>query len=393
MQPIVFPRRFLFGAGICDYQHFGGAVCDLPVIPAAKHSLYFEDDFKLLKKLRLNAFRSSIEWARIEPEEGKIDENSVKFYHDYFSELKKMGIATIVTLHHFTNPKWIHKYGGWLSRKTVEKFLRYVDFVSQAFDESIDYYVTINEPTIYALLAYWYKGGERGFPPYHKSPTEAKQCLRNMNEAIRGAYEIIHERSKKARVGVAQDCGALPLALQDWRGLLPWFMGKMPRSVVVNNQIDSWEGKFDFLGINYYSKAFRGKQRVYPEGLRKICRVLFKKYRKPILITENGLPNRDDKQKTSYLVLHLKSVVDAITLDQAEIIGYCWWSFLHGYEWGFGYKPFFALVDVDIDGSYKRKPTKTAYIYSKIIKDHGFSKDLYEKYHILESALRFEEWL
>jgi len=361
------------------------------MIPAAKHSLFYKNDFRLLNELKLNAFRTSIEWARIEPEEGKIDENSVKFYHEYFNRLKKMGVATIVTLHHFTNPKWIHKHGGWLSQKTVKKFLGYVDFVSEEFDESIDYYITINEPTIYTQLAYM--AGARGLPPYHRDSKEAKLCLRNMNEAIRETYRIIHEKNKKARVGVSQDCNVLPLALQDHRGLLPWLMAKIPLNIAIDNQIENWEAKYDFCGVNYYSKPFLGKQQVYPEGLRKICTQLFKKYRKPILITENGLSNRDDAQKTIFLVQHLKSVLNAIAIDRTEIIGYCWWSFLHGYEWGFGYKPFFALVDVDVEASYKRAPTKTAYVYSKIIQNQGFLLDLCKKFGTLRAAVKFEDWL
>jgi beta-glucosidase len=391
MQNSIFPKNFLFGAGICDYQHFGGSTCDLPMIQAAKHFVHYQNDFRLLSELRLNAFRTSIEWARIEPEEGKINENSVKFYHKYFSRLKKTGVTTIVTLHHFTNPKWIHKYGGWLSQKTLKKFLKFVDFVSEEFDDSIDYYITINEPTIYTKLAYMARAG--GLPPYHKNSKEAKQCLRNMNEVIQETYEIIHEKNKKAMVGVAQDCSVLPLTLQDRRGLLPWLLNKIPITVAIDNQTEKWKGKYDFCGINYYSRAFLGKQQVYPEGLRKICRQLYRKFRKPILITENGLSNRDDTQKTAFLVQHLKSVVNAIEHDRTEIIGYCWWSFLHGYEWGFGYKPFFALVDVDIDGSYKRTPTKTALVYSKIIQNHGSLLDLYKKFGTLKAATKFEDWL
>jgi beta-glucosidase len=391
MRYIVFPQDFLFGAGICDYQHFGGAISDLPTIPAAKHALYFENDFKLLKKLGLNAFRTCIEWARIEPKEGKIDEDSVRFYHEYFSKLKSMGITTIVTLHHFTNPRWIHKYGGWLSEKILENFLKYVDFVTQEFDEYIDYYITINEPIVYVLLAYM--AGETGFPPHHRNPKEARQCLRNINEAVQQAYEIIHEKCKKAKVGVAQACGILPLALRSWRGLLRWFLAKMSRSIVVDEQIEGWEGKYDFLGINYYSKSFLGKHKVYPEGLRKICKQLFNKYKKRILITENGLSNRDDKQRIAYLLLHLKSLYDAVTLDKVKVIGYCWWSFLHGYEWGLGYKPFFALIDVDVNKSYRRVLTKTAHIYSKIIKNSGFPVELYEEKGLsVKSLIKFQNW-
>jgi beta-glucosidase len=388
MPDVTFPKNFLFGAGICDYQHFGGSTCDLPSIPAAKHALYFEEDFRLLEELKLNALRTSIEWARIEPEENKIDENSVRFYHEYFSKLKKIGAKTIVTLHHFTNPKWVHNYGGWLSEKTVEKFLKYVDFVSQEFDENIDYYVTINEPTIYSQLAY--EAAERGLPPFHRNRKEVNRCLENMNEAIRRSYEIIHENSKKAKVGVANDTSIL----QPWRRMLRWSLSRLAPELVIESPIEKWEGKYDFCGINYYCKMSSGKPVPYPEGLRKICRDFFEKFKKPVLITENGLANKDDRQRTAYLLLHLKSLNDAVVHDKANVIGYCWWSFLHGYEWGLGYKPFFALVDVDISDSYRRTPTQTAHAFTKIIENNGFSLELLkENCDSLMSPLRFEDWL
>jgi len=384
---VIFPKDFLFGAGICDYQHFGGSTCDLPSIPAAKHALYYEQDFKLLEKLKLNAFRTSIEWARIEPEEKKIDENSVKFYHEYFSKLKKTGAKTIVTLHHFTNPKWVHNYGGWLSGETVEKFVKYVDFVSQEFDENIDYYVTVNEPTIYSQFAYW--AAEKGLPPYHRNRKEVKMCLENLNEAIRRSYEIIHENSKKAKVGVASDINII----QPWRSLLRWSLKRLAPQLVIESPIEKWEGKYDFCGINYYCKVSSEKPIPYPEGLRKTCRDFFRKFKKPILITENGLANRDDRQRTAYLLLHLKSLNDAAVCDKTNIIGYCWWSFLHGYEWGLGYKPFFALVDVDTTDSYRRTPTKTAHAFANIIENNGFSLErLNENCNSLQSRLGFEDW-
>jgi len=389
MSRILFPKDFLFGGGISDYQHFGGTKCDLPEIPAAKHAQYFEDDFRILEELGLNAFRTTIEWARIEPSEGKIDKESVEFYHEYFSRLKKIGITTIVTLHHFTNPKWIHKYGGWLSEKTVTKFLEYVDFVCQEFRKYIDYYLTINEPTIYTQLAYL--SGSNGLPPYRKNAKEARRCLRNLDEAILKSYEIIH-KAGEAKVGVAHDFSPLSLALQDGKNLFSWLLQKISWNPRYANHVKNWENKFDFCGVNYYCKTFLGKTLPNPEGLRKICKYIFEKYRKPILITENGLPNRNDAQKSAYLMLHLKSLADSMMLDETEIIGYCWWSFLHGYEWRLGYKPFFALVDVDIDRKYKRTPTQTAYIYSDVIKNRGFSPEQFKESQRLEPSLKFEDW-
>lgn len=202
MERFIFPQGFLFAAGISDYQHFGGSPCDLPAIPAARHSEHYREDFQILKESGLNAFRTGIEWARIEPEEGRIDEGAVEFYRNYLSRLRETGVKTIVTLHHFTNPRCIDRKGGWLSEETVGRFLDYVDFVSREFDEFIDYYVTMNEPVLYAQWAYL--ADEKGLPPFHRSRREAAHCLRNMNETVKRSYEVIHGRSRKAKVGVAQ---------------------------------------------------------------------------------------------------------------------------------------------------------------------------------------------
>lgn len=379
----------MFGSGISDYQHFGGSKCDLPEIAASKHFKHFENDFSILRSLGLNAFRTSIEWARIEPKEGEIDRNAVNFYHKYFSNLKQTGVSITATLHHFTNPKWIHKYGGWLSERTVTKFLDYVELVCQEFGDYIDYYVTVNEPTIYTQMAY--SAGPNGLPPYHQDSGEARQCLGNLDDAIRRSYEAIHNRSK-AKVGVAHAFSSLPLALQGSRNVLRWVMQKFHLQAGYVDHVEKWEGKFDFCGVNYYYKRKFRRPLAYPEGLRKICRGIFRKYRKPVLITENGLANRDDDQRTGYLLQHLNSISDAISLDKAEIVGYFWWSFLHGYEWGYGYQPFFALVDVDIGGTYKRTPTQTACVYSQIVKNRGLSSEMLHKTQA-PTSLKFEDWI
>jgi len=388
MERFVFPEDFLFGAGISDYQHFGDSDCDLPRIPAARHLEYYEEDFHILRESSLNAFRTGTEWTRIEPEEDRIDEDAVRFYHNYLSRLRETGVKTIVTLHHFTNPRWIHKNSGWLSEETVEKFLDYVDFVSREFDEYIDYYVTINEPTLYAQLAYL--ADEKDLPPYHRSRREAAHCLENMNEAVKRSYDVIHGRSKKAKVGVAQVANLR--VLDPWRNLLKRTLSKMPGHPVIDESIEFWEGNFDYYGINYYCRMLKGRPIAYPEGLRRICNALFKEYKKPILVTENGLANRDDDQRTAFLILHLKNLFDTMNRDGTKILGYCWWSFLHGYEWGLGYKPFFALIDVDIDDSCKRVPTETAHEYSKVAKSRGFTSSVYEECQRLEISLGFEDW-
>lgn len=166
----------------------------------------------------------------------------------------------------------------------------------------------------------------------------------------------------------------------------------MPGHLVIDESIESWEGNFDYYGINYYCRMFKGRPIAYPEGLRRICGALFRKYKKPILVTENGLANRDDNQRTAFLILHLKKLFDAMNLDGTKVLGYSWWSFLHGYEWGLEYRPFFALVDVDVNDARKRVPTQTAREYGKVAKNGGFTLDTYNRYGRHEASVRFCDW-
>lgn len=399
MSFVRFPEGFLFGASISNYQHFGGLICDLPLIDAAKHSIYYEVDFKILRELGLNAFRTGVDWARIEPEEGRIDEDAVRFYHKYLSKLKETGVTTIIDLYHIGNPRWIHEHGGWTSKEIVEKFLQYVDFATGEYDQYIDYYVVMNEPNVVAALS------SQLYPQDVKK--EVATSFKNINEAIRRSYDIIHEKNSEAMVGV-EDNG-LPMAAviepgmegvteQKSEGEFPKFWEKLAEAV--DKEFEAHIGKFDWFSVHYYGMVVSSARHfafmVHPEGLREVCKRLSEKHGKPIIITENGLPNRDDEQKTAFLVLHLKSLHDAIALDGAKVIGYCWWSFLPGWERLYGnwyWRPFFELVDVDLVGNYERRPTQTVLDYSEMIKNNGFSMKFYERYLAKRSSIRYEDWL
>lgn len=390
-----FPKNFLWGACLCDYQHFGGSKCDLPLRWTAKHSQFYQKDFEFIPKLGLNAFRTGIEWARIEPKEGFIDKGAVKFYHNYFTALRQTNVKTFVTLHHFTNPPWIHDYGGWLSKKTIEKFVSYVDFVSLEFGDYIDYYVVINEPAIYAYLSYMV--GEMGLPPCHTDMNEFLTCHSNLTEALAEGCKVIHKNKSKAMVGFSHFVSIFfpedpsdPINLQTC---------KMAKDLMVYSIPDVLKDEVDYIGINYYVKTYISKEgiptkaEIYPEGLRYYLKDFHERYHKPIAIIENGFPTRDDEMKIKYMLDHLKQTYDAINEDGVNLFAYLWWSFLHGYEWGYEYRPFFALIDVDIDKTYERTLTKTAEIYRQICAQNGFSRSLYETYHKLPKKSIFKDWL
>jgi len=387
-----FSKNFLWSACLSDYQHFGGSRCDLPLRWTAKHYTLYRKDFELISKLKLRAFRTGIEWARIEPKEGVIDKEAVKFYHDYFSALRQKGVKTFVTLHHFTNPAWIHDHDGWLSKKIVEKFVEYVNFVSSEFGEYIDYYVVINEPAAYAYNSYM--TGETGFPPYHRNMNEVLPCINNLIEALTNSYKVIHKNDKNANVGFSNFLSIfVPENPSDPDNVQ---MCEIANNTMVYLIPDALKDKMDFMGIDYYLNIYLSNKgavtasEIYPEGLRRYLKDFHEKYQKPIAVIENGFPTRDEKMKIKYMLDHLKQVHDAINEDDVNVFAYNWWSFLHGYEWSLGYSPFFSLIDVDIDKTLKRKVTKTAEVYTQICKQNGFSRKLYETYHKLPRKRLFK---
>ena len=107
-----------------------------------------------MDKLGVNAFRLSIEWSRIEPEEGKWDKKAIEHYQKVLEELKKKNITPFVTLHHFTNPLWFAKKGGWLNARSVYYFCRFVKYVANEFEGKVIFWVTINEPLAYVTQSY-----------------------------------------------------------------------------------------------------------------------------------------------------------------------------------------------------------------------------------------------
>nr|MDO8100836.1 family 1 glycosylhydrolase [Candidatus Njordarchaeota archaeon] len=399
-----FPSGFLWGSCVCDYQAFGGAECDLPLRWTAKHVDHYVEDFELIsKKMHHNAFRTSIEWARLEPKEGKINEEAIKFYHAYFKALKKTGVKTFVTLHHFTNPKWIHEQGGWLSKKILKKFSEYVELVSKEFGGYIDYCVVINEPDVYAWYCYQ-TSPDKGMPPHHNDLSEALNCIRSQADAINEACDILHKNTK-AKVGFTDYCSIF--APDDPKNKAHQQSADLANQIMNYQVPDATKKKVDYMGIDYYSKFVMqennriARTEVYPAGLRELARTFYKRYGLPVAIVESGFPTRDNDEKIKFMLEHLKELHDAISEDKVNVIGYNWWCAIHSYEWEMNFKPFFALIDVegeendvggyiDLIGSLRRKLTKAGEFYGTICANNGFSAKNYDKYHALVKP--FRQW-
>lgn len=396
MKPLPFPPDFLWGAATSSHQVEGGNTnndwwaWEERVQPPEKRSGQaadqwhrWSDDVQLIKELGHNAHRLSLEWSRIEPQEGVFDEDAIAHYKQLLSTLQSRGIKTVVTLHHFTNPQWLSAKGGWLSSCVVKDFTRYTEKVVGSLGKHIDYLITINEPGVFAFMSY-----QAGiWPPQTKSSWKMLHILWNMAKAHKQAYKLIRQHSPSLPVGIAQNMTTFePVHPENLRERFAAFL--LHR---FNNLSFYWMSGLrthDFLGVNYYfhrrldatgrfwpkfQEPNETKRPVsdlgwelFPTGLGKIVSSL-RHLRKPILITEHGLADADDSRRPEFLQKSLEGLSEAIKAH-SPIIGYLHWSLLDNFEWADGFTPRFGLVEVDYK-TQKRTPRASALLYKKIIED------------------------
>jgi beta-glucosidase len=339
----------------------------------ADHYNRFKEDFEIAKNLGHNAHRFSIEWARVEPEDGKFDEKAIAHYQLVINELLKKGIEPFVTLWHFSSPLWIRDAGGWANSETVEKFERYVEKITGSL-KGVKYWITINEPTIYIGLGH-VKANQ---PPAEKNYLKAIRVYFNLLKAHKLAYKKINNVLKNTQVGFATSAIFFQpknnsIISRLIAGCADYFWNYF--------QIEKTRNCCDFIGVNYYTRKLAGlgenfetsleksdlNWEIYPEGIYAISKKLNDKYKLPIFITENGIATTDDALRAKFIKSHLAELSKAIK-DGVYIRGYFYWSFLDIYEMvemrGFWTK--FGLVDIDYE-TKERKIRDSAWEYKKII--------------------------
>jgi len=397
-----FPKDFLWGAAAASYQIEGdnknsdwwrweemgkttdksGRACD--------YWNQYKKEHDLLEELGVNAFRISLEWSRIEPEEGKFSDENIKHYREILEDLKRRNIKRVVTLWHWTSPIWFADKYGFHKKKSVEIFVRYCEKVIDELGDLIDIYVVFNEPMV--PLGLGYMGGT--FPPGYKNPFKFYRALKNIVDSYIESYKIIHKKYKDAQVGISY--------------LYNWYEKSDSGLVNFINKISNWwridllgdkiRNYQDYIGIDYYRVGrirfdFRNikldvknqnyfgftideddnnimKWIAYPEGLQKVIKEVCPKYKLPIYILENGLPTHmglNDEERVRFISNHIFYMKKAMQ-GGSNVKGYFHWSLLDNYEWLYGFGPRFGLVEVDYE-TFGRKPKKSFYAYQKIIKN------------------------
>lgn len=398
-----FPKSFLWGAATSAHQVEGNntnndwweweQTLPLPMRSGQADDEWnrFEEDFKLAQNLGHTAHRFSIEWSRIEPQEGQWDNRALDHYAQVIRSLKKKGMEPIVTLNHFTIPLWLARQGGWYFEKTPQLFARYVEKVVEDLGNDVHYWMTLNEPGVYTYKGYMV--GE--WPPGVKSPEKGLVVFKNLLLGHVLAYEKIKEvyirRGWKApMVGIAQNvlifraCSDTSLRDRVAARFRHWMFNHLFIQALVRGQaycigvfsIHLPKAKtLDFIGLNYYTRDFvrhngfgfpgilgqactatveqnrhTGKDNflsweIYPKGLYTFLKD-FSRYKLPLLVSENGMATYDDAERSAFIVEHIKAMAQAMH-EGAPVIGYLYWSLLDNYEWAEGFSPRFGLIEVD----------------------------------------------
>ena len=395
---INFPSSFLWGAATSSYQCEGGNFNSdwcawekekslVQAKSACNHYNLFEKDFKLASALNFNALRISIEWARLFPDADIFNNEQLAHYSKVIESLLKYNLKPVVTLHHFTNPIWFAKKGGWANHKNIDYFLKYLQKTVLALKDNVDLWIIFNEP-----LVYIYNGFIQGlWPPGVNSLAQAHKALDNIIKAHCIGYEEI----KRIYQGTTAPKVSMAKSMRIFSGCSKFSFGLNHLSAYFRNRLfNFWtlerlikKEAIDFIAINYYCreydkfKGFLGQEcshkhkgrknymgwDIHPQGFYKIlCKL--KKFKLPVIVTENGTAENEDRFYQEYLSEHLKSLALAFK-DGVNIGGYLWWSLLDNFEWDKGFGPRFGLIKVDYS-SMERSIKPFAYIYAKICKEN-----------------------
>ncbi len=398
-----FPEGFLIGAASAAHQVEGNNTnSDIWALEHMKTGGYpeksglaadfyhtYDEDFARLEKAGLNACRFSIEWARIEPQEGVFDEKETEHYRDVIRSCRRHGMEPVVTLFHFSSPKWLISRGGWEADSTPEYFERYVRYIAEQYKDELKIVCTINEANLGALIAgYIRKMMENsdtgvslqmgmdlegmkntgqteaekenlevfGVPqtavfPSPRSPHGTEVIL----EAHRRAVKALHEIIPGVKAGLSLSLNDLQVipggeeeAQKQWESIAAPFL-------------KSVQGD-DYLGVQNYTRSVYGSggelppaegaeltemnYEYYPQALANVLRRVRQEFNGDLLVTENGIATLNDKRRCDFIREALQGVRECVE-EGVPVRGYIYWTMIDNYEWQSGYSQHFGLMALD----------------------------------------------
>lgn len=401
-----FPKDFLWGAATASYQVEGfnentdwAKAAKQGRVPGAgrlaDHYNRYEEDFDIAQELGHNAHRFSIEWARIEPQEGVFDEEEIEHYRNVLRALKKRGITPLVTLWHFTLPLWFSESGGFERKDAPVIFARYCAHVVRELGDLSEHYSTMNEPNVFGSNGYL-----RGsWPPFKRfaatdlvSITNSGRTfesrankgirplfnylfvMRNLANAHNVAYDAIKDVAPEKEVSVVKHVIYFHANWNPVNKIKAWVANYTWTRIFMRRT----HKKCDSIGLNYYFHKKFGDRKVYektdmdwdiyPQGIYGSLKML-SKYKKPIFVSEAGLADKEDKYRADYITVQVETVAKAIE-DGMNITGHMYWSLIDNYEWALGINKKFGLAEIDYE-TLERKIRPSAWVYKKLIEKYS----------------------
>ena len=396
-----FPDGFYWGAATASYQVEGGIEnCDwahaakggrVPVCGlACNHYERYEEDFDIAKSLGHNAHRFSIEWARIEPEEGKFDHTAIEHYRQVLLALKARNITPFITIWHFTLPLWFAQSGGFERRDSPEIFARYCSYVAEQLGDLCSVFSTINEPSVYGSNG-WLRGS---WPPFKRFALtdlvaitnsgrsyEAKaskglkplflyfRVMKNLAKAHNAAYDAIKKVQPEANVNFVHHVIVFDSNWNPLNKIAAYIANRQWTHVFMKRTA----GHYDSIGLNYYFYTQFGDKRKWrktdmdwnfaPEHIYDALMIL-KRYQKPIYISEVGLADATDAGRAEYISKQVEATWRAIQ-SGVDVRSHVYWSLLDNYEWALGFEKRFGLVAVNYE-TLERTIRPSAHVYKTI---------------------------
>ena len=412
------PQDFLVGAATAAHQVEGNNIhsdywamehmkygnFNEPSLDAVDHYNRYEEDIKMIAEAGLNAYRFSIEWARIEPEQGVYDENEIEHYRKVLTCCRENGVEPIVTMMHFTSPKWLIENGGWENEATVEAFKNYCQYVTEQLGDLMHYVCTINEANMgiqVAAISARYRAQmmakmqrmQQGGAEEKKDLEGTAQVGMNFNDMMANMQKqkeenveifgtdtlqtFVSARTPEGDMLVIRAHQAAKAAMKAVKpelqiGLTLSLHDIQAQEGGEETAAKEWVDEFthyvpyikedDFFGLQNYSRSLIGPNGIlpvpegaettqmdyeyYPEGLEHVIRRVYEEMPMPIMVTENGIATADDTRRVAYIQTAMKGVENCIQ-DGIPVKGYMYWSMMDNFEWQKGFGMSFGLISVD----------------------------------------------
>lgn len=399
-----FPRNFLWGVSTAPHQIEGNNIAsDLwflenqqptvfaePSRDACNSFELWETDLDLAKGMGLNCYRFGIEWARIEPEKGLFSQAMLDHYRAVIAGCRARGLAPIVTMSHFTAPRWFSAQGGWTNPESAQLFARYCDRAMRALGADMHSVITFNEPNILLLL-------KPMLPPqvWDIQKLTLDNAARRLGvdkfvsaniadvadlPALQAGLEAAHKAGRAAIKAARPDVPVgLSIAMMDDQAVGQYSVRDRMRKELYGNWLEIAKAD-DFIGVQNYERALWGDKgrlpapagsvvnwggtEVWAPSLAGAVRYAHEATGVPILVSEHGVGTTDDSIRQAFIPAALAELKRAMD-DGVPVLGYCHWSLLDNFEWIFGYKVKFGLHSVD-PVSFARTAKPSAGVYSAI---------------------------